>query len=222
MGAATAVSALLLFALIGASVATDRKLMPPDLRDALRVEVTAHQWWWELRYTDGSLEQQFSTANELHVPVGRNVLLTLKGDDVIHSLWLPGLGGKKDLVPGRPTQHVLRADREGVFRGQCAEFCGAQHAWMVLELVAEPPERFQAWLQQQRTPATPPQGLQAERGRAVFEGGSCSMCHAVAGTDASARHAPDLTHVAAAASSRPARSRTRRRRWCSGSPIRNA
>jgi cytochrome c oxidase subunit II len=192
---ATAVCVLLLLGLIMASVMTDRLLARLPLRDALHIQVTAHQWWWELRYSDADPSREFNTANELHVPVGRPVILTLRSGDVIHSFWVPNVAGKKDLVPGRDTTHLLRVDQPGTFRGQCAEFCGAQHAWMALDLIAEPPEQFEAWAERQRSSASVSGDAQQQRGRALFLSGSCAMCHTIAGTDASARRAPDLTHV---------------------------
>jgi cytochrome c oxidase subunit II len=192
---ATAVVVLLLLGLIAASVMTDRLLARLPLRDALHIEVTAHQWWWELRYSDADPSREFSTANELHVPVGRPVILTLRSDDVIHSFWVPSVAGKKDLVPGRDTTHLLRVDQPGEFGGRCAEFCGAQHAWMALDLIAEPPQQFEAWAERQRSAPADSGDPQQQRGRALFLSGTCVMCHTIAGTDASARRAPDLTHV---------------------------
>jgi cytochrome c oxidase subunit II len=192
---ATGVSVLLLLGLVAASVATDRALGSLPLQGALHVQVTANQWWWALHYDDPEPSQSFDAANELHVPVGRPVILTLKGGDVIHSFWVPELAGKKDLIPGRTAQLALRADRPGTFRGQCAEFCGAQHARMAFLVVAEPPEQYAAWAAGQRQAAAPPADSRLQRGQQLFLSGTCVMCHNVGGTDASARHAPDLTHV---------------------------
>ena len=138
----------------------------------------------------------FVTANELHVPVGRPVLLSLRASDVIHSFWVPSLAGKKDLIPGRVTTVALRADRAGVYRGQCAEFCGLQHAKMALFVIADEPDAWQRWADAQRKPAAAPRTEDETRGQEVFETGTCAMCHAVSGTRAGGRHAPDLTHVA--------------------------
>ncbi len=192
---ATAVSAALLLVLVGASVWTDRALAHLQLEGALHVRVTAHQWWWEIEYDDADPSQTFVTANELHVPVGRPVIVTLKSDDVIHSFWVPNLAGKKDLIPGRTAQLQFRADQPGSYRGQCAEFCGLQHAWMAFVVVAEPPERFGAWASAQRQPASPPADPLLARGQQLFLSGTCVMCHNIAGTDATAHKAPDLTHV---------------------------
>jgi len=191
-----AVSAVLLLGLLAASVYTSRALAGLPLTDALHIELTAHQWWWEARYDDPEPSRTFLTANELHVPVGRAVLLTLLASDVIHSFWVPSLVGKKDLIPGREATVAFRADRAGVYRGQCAEFCGYQHAKMALFVMADEPGAWQRWADAQRAPAAAPRTPQEARGRELFEKGTCAMCHAVAGTSAGGRHAPDLTHVA--------------------------
>jgi cytochrome c oxidase subunit 2 len=193
---AVGVAIVLLLVLLVASVATDRALARLVLRDALHLEITGHQWWWSVRYDDEDPSRIFSTANELHIPVGRPVIVTLRSDDVIHSLWVPNLAGKKDLIPGRTATLTLRADQPGVYRGQCAEFCGFQHAWMALFVTADPPDRFAAWAAQQRQPAATPTDAKALRGQQIFLGGTCVMCHAINGTEASAQKGPDLTHLA--------------------------
>jgi len=193
---AVVVSVLALFALVVASVFTDRALARLSLADAVNIEVTAHQWWWTAKYVNGGPSDSFTTANEIHVPVGRPVVVNLHADDVIHSLWVPSLAGKKDLIPGRSTVMQFRADHPGIYRGQCAEFCGYQHALMGLLVIAEPPAQFETWVQGQRQSATEPTDAKALRGKAVFESSSCAMCHAIQGSLASAQHAPDLTHVA--------------------------
>ena len=194
---AVAASVLLLLLLIVASVFTDRALARLPLQDALHIEVTANQWWWEARYDDAEAARMFTTANELHVPVGRPVILTLKSNDVIHSLWVPNLSGKKDLIPGRSSTLELQADQAGSYRGQCAEFCGYQHAFMAFVVVADPPDRYAEWAEHQRAPAAEPSAPELARGREVFMNSTCVMCHNIQGTDATATHAPDLTHLAA-------------------------
>jgi cytochrome c oxidase subunit II len=194
--AAVAASTLLLLALIAASIFTDRALARLSTDGALRLEVTAHQWWWEVRYVEPNVADSFATANEIHVPTGRPVIVTLKADDVIHSFWVPSLAGKKDLLPGRTTTMHFRADRDGIYRGQCAEFCGLQHALMAFFVVAEPPERYAAWAAAQRRTASDPTDEQPVRGREIFMRSSCAMCHAVDGTTAQAVRGPNLTHVA--------------------------
>lgn len=193
---AVAASVLGLFALVAASVVTDRALARMSLVDAVNIEVTAHQWWWTARYLNGPVTDAFVTANEIHIPVGKPVLVTLKADDVIHSLWVPSLAGKKDLIPGRTSKMHFRADQPGVYRGQCAEFCGYQHALMGLLVIAEPQAQFDAWVSGQRKPPSEPTDARALRGRDLFQSQSCAMCHAVRGTIANAQHGPDLSHVA--------------------------
>ena len=193
---AVVASTVLLLLLVAASVFSDRALARMSLRDAVNIEVTGHQWWWTVRYMDGGVSDFFETANEIHVPVGKPVVVRLKADDVIHSLWVPNLAGKKDLIPGRTSIMRFQADRPGVYRGQCAEFCGYQHALMGVFVIAEPPAQFEAWQQAQRAPALQPTDPQAQRGKAVFESTACAMCHSVQGTRAQGRHAPDLTHLA--------------------------
>jgi cytochrome c oxidase subunit 2 len=187
-------SALGLFVLIGASVWTDRAVARMSLHDALHLRIVAHQWWWQVEYDDPQPSRIFQTANELHVPAGRPVIATLEADDVIHSFWAPNIAGKKDLIPGRTSDITLRVDRPGTYRGQCAEFCGAQHAWMGFLVIADPPAQYEAWAAAQRQSATPPTDPLLRRGQQVFLNSDCVMCHNISGTDASARRAPDLTH----------------------------
>jgi cytochrome c oxidase subunit 2 len=142
-----------LLALLAGDVFTSRALARMPLRDAVNIELVGHQWWWEARYRDADPSREFSTANELHIPVGRPVVLTLRSNDVIHSLWIPNLQGKKDLIPGRTATLRLRADRAGSYRGQCAEFCGLEHAMMALLVEAEPNANYEAWAARQRQPA---------------------------------------------------------------------
>jgi cytochrome c oxidase subunit 2 len=195
---AVVASGVALVALIVASVFTDRAMARLSLHDAVHIEVTGHQWWWSARYLDGpNASDIFATANEIHIPVGRPVIVKLNAEDVIHSLWIPSLGGKKDLIPGRTATVNLRADKPGVYRGQCAEFCGLEHALMGLLVVAEPDDSFQQWAAAQRQPAPEPADAKAQRGKQVFQSSSCALCHSIAGADfAGAQHAPDLTHVA--------------------------
>jgi cytochrome c oxidase subunit 2 len=164
--------------------------------DAMRVRVTAHQWWWEIEYLDGTPADRVTTANELHIPVGSPVALELISDDVIHSFWVPALNGKRDLLPGYATSLQLIASRPGVYRGECAEFCGYQHAHMSIEVRAHAPADFTRWqLAQRRIPPMPSDPLHV-RGREVFLGSTCAQCHRVQGTDAQATLGPDLTHLA--------------------------
>lgn len=185
-----------LLVLLAASVFTDRALARLSLKDAVNIEVTAHQWWWTVRYMNGPVTQTFETANEIHVPVGRPVIVTLKADDVIHSLWIPSLAGKRDLIPGRTAQVTFQADQPGIYRGQCAEYCGFQHTFMAFEVHAEPPADYERWRQQQLAPAPEPTDVTARRGKQLFQSVTCAMCHTVQGTIAQGKAGPDLTHVA--------------------------
>lgn len=188
------VAILLVF--LGYDLSVGRTLSPVPIRDPLTIEVTGKQWWWDITYSDPSPRGRFTTANEIHVPVGRPVLLVLNAADVIHSIWVPNLVGKKDLVPGRTQSLWFQADTPGVYRGQCAEFCGYQHAKMALFVVAEPPAQYAQWANQQMAQAAPPTDPVAIRGQQVFMERSCVMCHNIEGTPAGSRAGPDLTHVA--------------------------
>jgi len=163
--------------------------------DELAIEVVGRQYWWEVRYLDAQPARIFTTANELRIPVGRRVLLRLRSGDVIHSFWVPGLQGKMDLIPGRVNVLPLQADRPGVWRGQCAEFCGVQHGKMALTVVAEPPARFVAWQAAQRAEPALPRDSLALADRQAFLASGCTLCHTVRGTDARGAMGPDLTHV---------------------------
>jgi cytochrome c oxidase subunit II len=192
MGATVATLVAVLFLSFG----TGRRLAATPPPDALQIRVTGRQWWWEVEYRDSLPSRWATTANEIHVPVGRPVVLELRGGDVIHSFWVPNLGVKRDMIPGQETSVWFQADRPGVYRGQCAEFCGYQHAKMAFLVVAEPPERFAVWLDRQRDTARTPTDSLALRGQEVFLASSCVMCHAIGGTPAGSRVGPNLTHVA--------------------------
>ena len=165
----------------------------------LTILVTGHQWWWDVRYvlTDAGAVDTLgaAAANELYIPAGRHVRLLLRAADVIHSLWIPRLGGKVDLVPGRITELWLHAERPGEHRGQCAEYCGLQHTLMSLEVVVLPPAAFEAWLVRERGPAPEPDGAVEGEGRDAFVS-ACGRCHTVRGTLATGRLGPDLTRLA--------------------------
>lgn len=175
---------------------TASHVMAPGLAaDVLHVTVTARQWWWEIRYAGGLSQPSVTLANELHLPVGRTVLVELTSDDVIHSFWVPSLAGKMDMLPGRVTRLVMEPTREGVFRGQCAEFCGLQHATMAFLVVVESAGEFQRWLTRQALPALPPADPVLLQGQRSFFAAGCQRCHTVRGTPAAGRWGPDLTHV---------------------------
>jgi cytochrome c oxidase subunit 2 len=196
VGAAAGVTLLVVTGILLQTVLTGRAMDTLRTGDALRIQVTGNQWWWDIVYLHANPSLQVTTANEIHIPVGRPVAINLLSNDVIHSLWIPNLQGKIDLVPGRLNQLWLQADRPGVFRGQCAEYCGAQHANMALVVVAEASDDFERWLAGNRAPAPAPVTAEQQRGKDIVERGPCAMCHAIAGTSAGARTAPDLTHVA--------------------------
>jgi cytochrome c oxidase subunit 2 len=190
----TVLTLLALFVLLAESISSSNALEALSSSEGLRVEVTGKQWWWQIRYLDDRPERVFSTANELHIPLGQNVRLQLSAADVIHSFWAPNLQGKRDLIPGHDTELVLRADRPGRYRSQCAEFCGGAHAQMALWIVAEPRAQFEAWSARQRQNAHEPDTDQQREGREVFLRAPCAMCHAIQGTTAQSRVGPDLTH----------------------------
>jgi cytochrome c oxidase subunit 2 len=158
----------------------------------LTVEVTGRQWFWDVEYPTAGVR----TANELHIPVGVPVTIEARTADVIHSFWVPQLNRKIDMIPGQTNRLTLEADRAGVFRGQCSEFCGLQHANMAFRVVAEEPGRFQAWLAAQARPAVRPASARLEEGQQVFLGSACVYCHRIAGTNATGTIGPDLTHLA--------------------------
>jgi len=194
-GAGVAFPVLVLSALLTWSTWRSAQLVPQSSQAALSISVTARMWWWEVRYRDPAGGREIVTANEIHIPVGQAVYVGLNAADVIHSLWVPSLSGKRDMIPGRVTGLTLRADRPGVYRGQCAEFCGAQHANMALHVVALAPDAFRDWLRRQALPARAPQGALLERGRAAFLEQRCQTCHTIRGVAETARLGPDLTHV---------------------------
>ncbi|MBI2216675.1 MAG: cytochrome c oxidase subunit II [Candidatus Rokubacteria bacterium] len=156
--------------------------------DALQVTVRGWQWWWEFRYPGLDVV----TANELYLPVGRTVTLRLEGPDVIHSFWVPQLGGKRDVIPGRVNHLSFTPATPGEYRGQCAEFCGASHANMRMKIVVVPPDAFDRWVASQRTPGLEPSGAAAE-GKAIYARSACVGCHTIRGVS-SGTIAPDLTH----------------------------
>ncbi|MDY7227702.1 cytochrome c oxidase subunit II [Hyalangium rubrum] len=193
---AAALTVVLLLVLLVTNTLTGKALAALRSEHALEVEVVGHQWWWEFKYRDPEPSRLLNTANELHIPVGRPVALKLTSRDVIHSFWVPNLAGKRDLIPGQENTLLLQADKPGVYRGLCAEFCGHQHAKMAFLVVAEPPEAFEKWREHQLQPAAPPMELLTQRGQQVFLTGPCVLCHAIQGTSASATVGPNLTHLA--------------------------
>ena len=164
--------------------------------EALKIEVTGYQWWWNVNYENPEPSQIFATANELHVPVGQPVKIDLKAADVIHSFWVPNLTGKQDLIPGQENVVSFTAQRVGTYRGQCAEFCGWQHAHMAFFVVAEQPTAFAAWRANQLAASTQPADEEAKLGKQIFLTRGCALCHTIRGTNAGGKSGPDLTHVA--------------------------
>lgn len=183
------VPTVILVGMLVHSLRLNAAFRPP--RGDFTVRVTGHQWWWEVRY----LDQGIVTANELHLPVGAVVRLELTSADVIHSFWVPSLNGKMDALPEHANAFWLRAEAPGVYRGQCAEFCGLQHARMAIDIVAMPPDEFERWVARRRAPRPAPDADEARRGRDVYFAAGCDACHAVQGTSAVATVGPDLTHV---------------------------
>jgi cytochrome c oxidase subunit II len=162
------------------------------------IEVTGKLWWWEVRYNyrkDGGNGSHAVLANELYLPVGRPVEIALTTDNVIHSFWIPALAGKVDMIPGRTNRLVLEARAPGVYRGQCAEYCGVQHAWMAFYVVAVSEEAYGAWLASQAAPARETIDAFELRGRDAFLREGCGNCHTIRGTSANGTAGPDLTHV---------------------------
>jgi len=193
---AVAATVVILFVLLVASFLTDRRVSALGAPSALTIDLTGYQWWWQVEYEDPNPSLRVTTANEIHIPVGRPIAIKVTSQDVIHSLWIPNLQGKRDLIPGYTTAIWIQADRPGVYRGQCAEFCGFQHAHMALYVTAESEDDFQRWLTAQRAAAAAPMTDEERHGRDVFLGTTCTQCHTIRGTIAGARLGPDLTHVA--------------------------
>jgi cytochrome c oxidase subunit II len=193
---ATALTAVILLGFLVSDISVGRAITTNPGNKALQIRVTGHQWWWEVQYRDSLPKNWVTTANEIHIPVGKPVVFELLSTDVIHSFWPPNLSGKRDQIPGDENSLWFQADSAGVYRGQCAEFCGHQHAKMAFEIVAESPSDFAAWLTRQRDTARTPMDALARRGQEVFLASSCVMCHAISGTPAGSRIGPDLTHLA--------------------------
>jgi cytochrome c oxidase subunit II len=194
---ATAASTILLLVYVTLSARTGRALAwPINAQEPLTIEVTGHQWWWEFRYRDSVPSNWLSTSNELHIPVGRPVRVILLSNDVIHSFWVPELHGKQDAIPGHRNTTWLQADRPGVWKAHCAEFCGYQHAKMAFDVVAESPARFNQWYVSQLASAQSPTDTSAKHGQDVFMQRNCVMCHTISGTQAGSRVGPELSHIA--------------------------
>jgi cytochrome c oxidase subunit 2 len=196
VGVAVCVTVVTLMALLVASVWTGRTVASLQASSAISIAITGHQWWWEVQYEDAVPSRRVLTANEIHIPTNRPVVLKVTSRDVIHSFWVPNLQGKRDLIPGYTTALWTQASRAGVFRGQCAEFCGMQHAHMAFDVVVESDGEFAKWLDDMRQPGRDPTDAAVRRGRDVFMQARCAACHTIRGSDAAGQAAPDLTHIA--------------------------
>jgi cytochrome c oxidase subunit 2 len=196
VGSAIGVTVITLFVILVLSVVTGKRIHGPTSKNPVTIQVTARQWWWEITYPNPQADQTITTANEIHVPVGAPIVVLTNSKDVIHSFWAPSITGKRDLVPGYSSAFWFQVDQPGTYHGQCAEFCGLQHAHMGFSVVAEPVDQFQAWQQQQLKQAAEPSTSEAVRGRGVFLTHACLMCHTIRGTDAGSHVGPDLTHIA--------------------------
>jgi cytochrome c oxidase subunit 2 len=183
---------------LSALLAYDLKMVTSLGRDgsppAVSIEVVGEMWWWRVRYLAPDGQALFETANEIRIPSGLPVEFVLKSDNVIHSFWVPELAGKLDMIPGHVNRLRVQAEEEGVFRGQCAEYCGAQHANMMFEVQALSPAEFQLWMAAQRRPALEPENAQLRTGKQHFMR-ACAQCHAIRGTGATGTLGPDLTHL---------------------------
>ncbi len=195
-GGGVALPALTVAALVPWVMSIGHGTRAPSAADQLSVEVTGYQFWWAVSYQPARGGAPTASANELRLPVGEPVELVLRADDVIHSFWVPNLAGKTDMIPGRVNRMVIQADRPGVYRGQCAEYCGAQHALMAFDVIAMPRPAFDAWLARLAEPVPEPDVPELRQGRQLFTQLGCSVCHTVRGLPVS-RLGPDLTQIGA-------------------------
>lgn len=195
IGAAMA-TALALSGLVVADIATDHALSRLPVADAIHIRLTASQFWWKAEYAENGSSPGIAVANELHIPVGTTIVISLATTDVIHSFWVPSLHGKKDMLPGIATTIVFRADHAGAYRGQCAQFCGPEHALMALLVIADTPQQYVNWREHQQQPAESAfTTALASEGAQVFSRAGCASCHTVRGANAAGTLGPDLTHV---------------------------
>lgn len=197
IGGGALVPTLVLAVLLAFGLAELPRLLAAPPEGSLRIDVSGEQWWWRVRYLSSGAPggEAVVLANEIRLPVGERVELRLESPDVIHSFWIPALGGKVDMIPGRVTRLALEPTRTGVFRGACAEYCGASHALMAFNAVVMEQGAFDRWLARQAEPARPPVGPLAARGRELFFANGCGACHTIRGTPADGVVGPDLTHV---------------------------
>ena len=186
------ISTLVLLFTVVWTVVVLARIQAPSVAPRVTIEITGHQWWWQVRYLAGDPALEFDTANEIHIPVGEPIRLKLVGGDVIHSFWVPQLAGKMDAIPGQINETWIEASSPGTWTGQCTEYCGVQHAKMLLKVVADTPSGFAAWRAHQL--AKPAAAAAAAAGQAVFES-HCGNCHAVRGTAADGSFGPNLSHL---------------------------
>jgi cytochrome c oxidase subunit II len=192
----TSLSSVALFAALVYAMVTLDSVAAPPREPPLTILVTSYDWWWKIDYLDAqNPSSEFVTANEIHIPVGVPVRVELKSADVIHTFWAPQLSGKMEMIPGQTNVQWIQADAPGVYRGQCSQFCGSQHAHMAFEVVAQPQAEFDAWADAQRRGAPAITTPDARVGAHIF-GERCAGCHSVRGTSAAGMQAPDLTHLA--------------------------
>ena len=195
VGSAVGLTVVTLLIVLFLSVVTGKKVQGVESNNSVTIQVKAHQWWWEFVYPNSQAGQTITTANEIHVPVGQRVVIVTSSSDVIHSFWAPNITGKRDAIPGYSSALSFQIDAPGIYQGQCAEFCGLQHAHMGFSITAEPPEQFEAWRQQQLTSGKEPDNDVTKLGHDVFMSHACVMCHTISGTEAGSRVGPDLTHI---------------------------
>jgi cytochrome c oxidase subunit 2 len=197
IGGGTVLPTITLAALLTYALAMMPDLLAPPSGEHLKIAVSGEQWWWRVRYPApaGAAGSSVELANEVRLPVGMPVSFEVESPDVVHSFWIPSLGGKIDMIPGRTNRLTLEPTRTGVFRGVCAEYCGTSHALMAFDVVVLEPHEYTAWLQGQREPAHPPAHAEARRGQELFLANGCGACHTVRGTLADGTVGPDLTHV---------------------------
>ncbi len=181
---------LLILVFFFLTISTTRAVLPPAGAATPAVRITGHQWWWQASYPGTNVE----TANEIHLPVGKALLIEGTSADVIHDWWLPTFGEKMDVVPGLKNHVWVTIKNPGVYEGACSEFCGQQHAWMRIRVVAHTPADYARWLQAAAQPAAAPEGALAQAGSGLFARYACSSCHQIRGTAAHGQQGPDLTH----------------------------
>jgi cytochrome c oxidase subunit 2 len=189
------VPAIILLGVFVFSLPTLSATETPATRPRYMMHITGHQWWWEVNYLSADPGFRITTANEIHIPVGEPVAIRVDSRDVAHSFWVPELQGKIDLIPGQTNSFWIRADKPGIYHGQCAEYCGMQHAHMGVIVVAQTPEQYAQWMREQQQPAAAPTTHDDSLGALAFQTGPCSLCHTIRGTEAHGVLGPDLTHI---------------------------